>query len=156
MRPVSHLDIDPDELAALIGPRGPVGASVAEFAAKVVDEVKEHGPLGFDQNGYRDIGQLRADMSVRGDFEETADGINLTVGTDPVNHRDGYHYAEAIHTGRGPINSERLMVFTQRGGNRARATHHVGPAVAQPFLFDAVNRANAGSETQYELNENPF
>lgn len=143
---MSRLVINQAALAELLtGPTGPVYRATRAFADAVVADVKIHGPLGFDQGGSRAVGLLRADMSVRGPASVSLDGLAFTVGTDPVNPRDGYHYGEAIHEGRGPIDSAHPMIFQQRGSTLYRRTFHVGAAAGQPFLFDAVERVNAAT-----------
>lgn len=147
----SRLQIYPDKLNELLkGHSGPVYRVVREFAEKIVEEVKERGPIGFDQGGTRDVGQLRLDMSVRSETVTPA-GPVVTVGTDPVNTarnlRGGgydYHYAAAVHIGRAEIDSASVMRFVGRNGV-IRWTHHVGPAQGIPFLYEAVERANAAT-----------
>jgi hypothetical protein len=136
----------------LHGPAGPVWRVTRHFADAVVAEVRANGPLGFDQGGTRATGLLRADMHIRTESVGPA-GLSFEVGTDPANPKDGYHYARVIHEGRGPINPGRgkgPMIFMDRSGAHRRAAT-VGPADAQPFLYDAVAVANAGSEVKFIL-----
>lgn len=155
----SRLQIDPARLNALLsGPSGPVYRAVDEFARAIVEEVKERGPIGFDQDGARDIGALREDMSIRRE-SRTPTTVTITVGTDPVNRgrntRGGgydYHYAAAVHLGRAAIDSASVMRFVERGGI-IRWTHHVGPARAVPFLYEAVARANGTPGPKFNLRE---
>lgn len=150
----SRLVIDRAKLAELLtGPTGPVYLAVRHMADEIVADVKANGPIGFDQGGSRATGLLRDDMRVRGETI-SADRVTITVGTDPENPKDGYHYAAAVHTGRAAIDSASIMKFVDRGGV-LRYTHHVGPARSDPFLYDAVKRINDTSVLKFELLETP-
>lgn len=136
---MSRLDIDQAELNALLtGPGGPVYRTVRGFAEAVVEEVRTNGPLSEPQYE-RPPGLLREDMGIK-DEVVTPEGPRFTVGTDPVNPRDGDHYAHRVHQGRSAIDSAQPMVF--RYGGQRHSKHHVGPAAPEPFLYDAIRVAN--------------
>lgn len=141
---MGRLQIDQAKLNELLtGRTGPVYRVLEAYALKIVEEVQEHGPIGFEQGGTRDVGALRRDMRIRSESRTTS-GVTITVGTDPVNNRRPYpyHYAAAVHRGRAEIDSATVMRFRGRNGV-FRATFHVGPAEPLPFLWEAVERANA-------------
>lgn len=120
----------------------PAALLVTRFAEIVVDEVRERGPLGYDQEGHRAVGLLREDMRIRS-LDRGPASIEVIAGTDPVNPTDGFHYAERVHKGHdGFASSGKLMVFKRRGHSVWSRKYSVGSADPVPFLYDAVDRAN--------------
>lgn len=154
---MAQLILNEAELHELLtGPTGPVYRVTRAFAEAVVEYVQVNGPLGFDQGGHRTIGLLRADMSVRDHHADPA-GLTFVVGTDPANPVDGYHYARVVHQGRSGFRSKKgLMKFVTRDGT-SRRERSVGPAEAQPFLYEAIEAANiaAGIEPVFILVKTP-
>lgn len=140
----------------LTGRTGPVYRTVRAFAEEVAAYAKAHAPLGFDQDGRRAVGALRADMRIR-DEEFLPGRINIVVGTDPVNHEGPYpyHYGYVVHQGRGGFASTRgVMKFMDRSGEW-HARFEVGGAEPQPFLYDAVKAVNVSFPVKFRLIEIP-
>lgn len=138
---MSRLEIDPAALAELLtGPTGPVYRAVRAYADAVVADVKLNGPVGYDQGWGRETGQLVARMRILDETRGPSD-ISFMVGTDPVNRKTDFHYAERVHRGHGPVQTNGTMVFRTRDGTWHKR-HKIGPAAAVPFLHDAMRRAN--------------
>lgn len=152
---MATLKLNDAALAELLtGPTGPVYKTTRLFAEEVTEAARRLAPLGFDQGGRRAIGLLKADMSIRSE-NLTPGRIEFTVGTDPENPKDGYHYAYVVHQGRaGFASTGGIMRFMTRDGNWRRELD-VGPAEAQPFLYEAVREVNATFPVKFVLVETP-
>lgn len=140
---MSRLELNEAAVADLLtGQNGPVYRAVKAFAEAVVLEVKERGPEGFSQGGRRETGRLKKDMSIRSD-DTTHSGPAFTVGTDPFNPKDNFHYAERVHRGHtGFLSTRGVMRFMTRDG-RWHDRYAVKKADAVPFLYEAVDAVNA-------------
>lgn len=142
---MAQLKLNDAEINELLhGPTGPVYRVTKLFADEVVDYVRINGPLGFDQGGHRAIGLLREDMSIRSEHVGPA-GITFTVGTDPANPVDDYHYAYVVHQGRSGFTSKKGLMRFQTSDGEFHRRRSVGPAEAQPFLYEAVEAVNIGA-----------
>lgn len=140
---MAKLVLNDAEISELLtGRNGPVYRATKAMADAIVEEVRANGPLGFDQGGHRAVGLLREDMRIR-DEEFGPAGIKIVVGTDPMNPNDGYHYALVIHQGRDGFTSKKgPMTFLTRDNGLYEDVWSVGPAEAQPFLYEAVDAVN--------------
>lgn len=153
---MAELVLFPEQLNELLhGPTGPVYRVTRAFADEVVNVARAIAPLGFDQGGRRTIGLLKAGMGIHGE-SVGPEGISFTVGTDPINPKDGYHYGYVTHQGRGHIISagRRMQFMTPDGEWHDR--REVGGAIGQPFLYDAVDLVDAsGFDPPFKLIKTP-